>query len=110
MPHIVAEYSNNIENDITNCGVLGLIHKAIADIGLFSPEAVKSRSIAYDSYILPEGDISFLHITISILSGRSVEQRDEISKSIFFIANDSAISIDKISVDINEMDAATYSK
>jgi len=110
MPHIVTEYSDNLTNDIRESELLKKLHKAVVESGLFSPDAVKARSISYNDYILPDGTNNFIHITISILAGRTVEQRLALSKSAYQIAAEAIPSAQKISVNIHEMNKETYRK
>jgi len=110
MPHIVVEYSNNLTDSIQKSEILGKLHESIIESGLFSPDAVKSRSISYDDYILDEASNNFIHITISILSGRTTEQRLKLSESAYNTAIESVPSAQKISVNINEMNKETYKK
>ncbi len=110
MPHIVIEYSDNLQKEIKDSGITKKLHKTVIDSSLFSPEAVKARSISYNDYILPEGSKSFIHITVSILEGRSTGQKASLSNSIFDVAKKSISSCDKLSVDIHEMETESYRK
>lgn len=110
MPHIVLEYSKNLKPTVKRNNALVELHKAVVDSGLFSPEAVKARSESYKNYVLHDGFDSFVHITISILNNKTVEQRQKLSKDIFNLAHEIFIECDKISVDIHEMNIETYSK
>lgn len=110
MPHIVIEYSDNLGQNIKQSNLMTHAHQAVLDSALFSPDAVKARSLAYTDYVLPEGANSFIHITVSILQGRSVEERLSLSTAVFKVAQDLVSNADKISVDIHEMNTETYRK
>ena len=110
MPHIVVEHSSILETPMRESGLLPALHRAVVDSGLFSPEAVKARSVAYDDVVLPEGAANFVHITVSILSGRSEEQRAALAGDLFTLAQKTLPVADKLSVDIREMCAETYRK
>jgi 5-carboxymethyl-2-hydroxymuconate isomerase len=110
MPHIVVEYSDNLANEIKSSKITALLHKAVVDSGLFAPDAVKARSIGYSDYVLT-GDIkSFVHVTVSILGGRTVEQRKALNDSIFELVGKTIPNAEKVSADIREMDGAIYRK
>jgi 5-carboxymethyl-2-hydroxymuconate isomerase len=109
MPHIVIEYSNNLDNDVKSSGLTKLLHKTVIDSGLFSPDAVKARSIFYSDYVLHEAE-SFIHVTVSILNGRTVEQRNSLNESVFQAIKKAVPNAQKISSNIHEMDGAVYKK
>ena len=110
MPHIVIEYSDNLNKDIKESGITKKLHKTVVDSELFSPEAVKARSVGYSDYVLPEGSKSFIHVTVSILDGRTTGQKASLSNSVFDTAKKSIPSCDKLSVDIHEMETESYRK
>lgn len=110
MPHIVIEHSKNISEQVKSKQILSLIHKKVVGSGLFRPEAVKARSIEFTEYCLPEGANNFIHITVSILSGRSIEERSNLSQKLFKELEAHLPEIDKKSVNIHEMEKETYSK
>ena len=83
MPHIVIEYSNNIDNLVKNTNLVKTLHKVVTDSGLFAPEAVKARALIYNDYVLHGTSTSFIHVTTSILGGRTLSQRIELNEKIF---------------------------
>jgi len=110
MPHIVIEYSDNLKSEIKDSDISKKLHKTVIDSGLFSPEAVKARSIGYSDYVLPDGSKSFIHVTVSILDGRTTGQKASLSNNVFNTAKNAVKSCDKLSVDIHEMETESYRK
>lgn len=110
MPHIVVEYSSNVEAQFRSSNLLPKLHKAVEDSGLFDPQAIKARSLSYSDIVLPEGAQSFVHITVSILSGRSIEQRQSLNDAVFAALKAAMPDVDKPSSDIREMTVETYRK
>lgn len=110
MPHIVVEYSRNLENHVKDSRLLSELQSCVTASGLFDKNAIKSRSIAYDNFVMPGNNENFIHITVSILNGRSLEARKALSSSLFTISKGLIPLVDKLSVDIREMDAETYLK
>ncbi len=106
MPHIVIEHSNEME--ITE--LMQDLHHLICAFGEFNPSAVKSRSIAFNDYVLPENSDDFVHVTISILAGRAIELRQKLADSVFGLMRNSVSAQVKLSLDIREMVADTYRK
>lgn len=110
MPHIVVEYSDNLETQVKEPDFLPTLHRTVEASGLFNPQAIKARSIGYTHYTLPEGARHFLHVTVSILEGREEKPRRQLADALFSALKKLAPEVDKLSVDIREMDAATYRK
>ena len=109
MPHIVIEHSNNLNDEVKETNLCEKLYNLVADSGLFSQKAVKARSISYDNYVLAEGYDSFIHVTISILSGRDTVQRKALSDSAFELIK-RVSKADSVSVNLHEMNKETYNK
>jgi 5-carboxymethyl-2-hydroxymuconate isomerase len=110
MPHIVIEYSDNLQSHIKGTELMAQSHKIVVDSELFNPDDVKARSICYDDYYMTAGVDNFVHITISILEGRPTDKKHALSKAVFDNAKTLLPMADKVSVDIIDMDKATYQK
>lgn len=110
MPHIVVEYSDNLHTEVQQSNLLSTLHQVVLRSGLFSPEAIKARAQSYQHYILPEGSNNFIHITVSILSGRNIAQRKALSEAVFQATKQALAHVSKVSVNIHEMDALSYKK
>lgn len=110
MPHIVIEYSRNIDTAVRESGLMLSSYRTVLDAGLFDPEAVKARSIIYDDYVLPEGAEHFVHISVSIMAGRDDSARTALADALFAQAKQAVPHVSKLSVNIHEMDAQTYRK
>ena len=110
MPHIVVEYSRNLQHSVKDNHLLKELHKVVIESDLFSPEAVKARAVAYDDYVMTTPYDSFAHVNISILNGRPLEARKALLESVYAMARGLLPKADKISVNIHEMDADTYKK
>ena len=110
MPHLVIEYSENLRERVKETQLLKTLHTLVVDSGLFAPSAVKGRSLAYSDYVLPEGANSFIHITLSILAGRTLEQRVALNEKLFQTVHSLIGNVDKLSCNLHEMDKDTYRK
>jgi 5-carboxymethyl-2-hydroxymuconate isomerase len=106
MPHIVIEYSENLEV----IDMMQDLQKLVCEFGLFNPDAVKSRSVAYQDYILPNGYDDFVHVTLSILEGREEAAKQKLADEAFVIMQRYYAKNVKLSFDIREMFAISYRK
>ncbi len=120
MPHIIIEHSANFTKNSVD-----LMKKEIPQImakiteGNFDADQCKSRSHLFDEYLVGSPDqssASFLHVTIKILSGRTLEARKKLSAQVIEFAkktfDDLGLKTKRcdLSVDIVEMDKETYQK
>ena len=87
--------------------------------GNFDADQCKCRSVSFDEYFVGRSDqsrASFIHITLKVLTGRSIEVRKNLSQHIIEFTQkfftDLYIPTNRcdISVDIVEMERDTYQK
>ncbi|WP_122899106.1 5-carboxymethyl-2-hydroxymuconate Delta-isomerase [Acinetobacter sp. B51(2017)] len=115
MPHIHVEYSANVQ-DLAIKPLLLALNQAMLD-GAYVKSAVdvKSRAIRQQDFVigLDAQDQGYVHVKVSLLNGRSLELKSEISRKILSVLQDYVpvqnIQI-QLCVEILEMDKTTYSK
>lgn len=85
MPHIVVEYSANLENQIDILKLVETIHHAALKTGVFEVAAVRTRAARRDYYAIADGhrDNAFVAIWARIAPGRPVETRQRVGQEIF---------------------------
>lgn len=85
MPHIVAEYSANLERNVDIMALLDVIHGAVVATGAFPLEVVRVRAARRDQFKIANNDPrnAFLAIVGHIAPGRPQNVRHEIGKSMF---------------------------
>ncbi len=119
MPHLIIEHSGNIKRK----SIAALEHK-IQNImqeqeGNFDADQCKCRSLSFDEYLVGRSDqtiSSFIHITLKVLTGRSIQIRQNLSQKIidfvqkFYADLNLSTKRCDISVDIVEMERDTYQK
>jgi 5-carboxymethyl-2-hydroxymuconate isomerase len=122
MPHTTIEHSFIINKPNIDEFLLCVNQRIANSKGDFSIFECKARTILYDNFLVAE-NISvgilrqdFMHITIKIMSGRSLEIRQNLAKNLLkmtktFIQNNN-LSQNKISlsIDIVEMCRDIYQK
>lgn len=120
MPHIIVEHSSDISNKNV-VDFLPKIQQELAQIegGNFSLEACKARSLQFDEYFVGsknQENSAFFHITIKILSGRSLQIKQETAQKIakiaekFLLAQNLKKERTDLSVDIVDMEKEIYQK
>ena len=115
MPHIHVEYSDNIENlDVKP--LLVALNQCLVDGEYATAIDIKTRAICQKNYVvgIDEQNQGYIHVKISLLTGRSLETRQAISKQtldtlVRFIPHQSKVEV-QACVEIIEMPKETYSK
>lgn len=92
MPHLIIEHSFNIKKSAIR-SLEQEIQNIMASIteGNFDPDQCKTRSNSFDEYFVGKPDqttSSFLHITIKILSGRTLETRKKLAEKVVNFSKD----------------------
>ena len=77
MPHILVEYSSNLEPDLDSKKLVASLHAAAIDTGLFETHMIRTRAARRDVFCAGQDGFAgaFLHITVRIKIGRSSGQR-----------------------------------
>ena len=72
MPHLILEYSRNIDEDIEIEGLMRRLHQTVFDTGLWDISALRTRAEPRDRYFIADGDPTngFMHLTVRIRAGR----------------------------------------
>jgi 5-carboxymethyl-2-hydroxymuconate isomerase len=118
MPHLIVEYSNNLEGRVAIEKLAHSVHQAALASGVFEVGAVRTRTERRDTYVIADGhpDNTFVAVIARIASGRSPEIRKRLGRMIFdAVCNDLAAAFEStpmgISVEVQEIDpTASFKK
>lgn len=112
MPNLVMEYSNSAGERMNIEGLLEDLHQSALECGLFDVDSVKSRAHRYHSWLIGEkgNDADFIHIDFQLLSGRTTEQKRDLSRRLMAILTKQASNIDSLTVNIRDMDKECFLK
>ncbi len=85
MPHLIVEYSANLEGDLDMRRVIDALHAAALDSGVFPIGGVRVRAARRDLYKIADGhpDNGFIHVQARIGAGRAPEVRQKAAELIF---------------------------
>lgn len=85
MPHLIVEYSANLETRFDRDGLLDRLHAVALETGLFPIGGVRIRAYRAEHYRIADcaPDNAFVHVTAMVGSGRSLEKRKAASEQIF---------------------------
>ena len=85
MPHFIAECTDNIREQADLPALFALVNEALAATGIFPIGGIRSRAIWLDTWQMADGkhDYAFVHMTLKIGTGRSLESRQEVGGMLF---------------------------
>lgn len=85
MPHFYAECTDNIRREADLPALFAKVNQALADTGIFPLAGVRSRAIWLDTWQMADGrrDYAFVHMTLKIGHGRSLESREQVGAMLF---------------------------
>jgi 5-carboxymethyl-2-hydroxymuconate isomerase len=81
MPHIIVEYSANLETDVPPQALVHAIHATIRDCGTFNLGAIRTRAERRDVFEIADGDPThgFISVTVLMAPGRDAETKKHVS-------------------------------
>lgn len=85
MPHLILDHSANLEARADIPALCASLHEAMRNCGLFELGAIRVRALRAENYavadLLPEN--AYLHLTLRIGAGRSLDDRKRAGEAIF---------------------------
>jgi 5-carboxymethyl-2-hydroxymuconate isomerase len=85
VPHIIVEYSANIQKHADVPGLIRTVHQAALASGLFATAAVRTRAERRDVFAIADEhpQNAFVAITIRMASGRTDGERQRLGDLVF---------------------------
>ena len=110
MPHCIIEYSNDLETEVETSTLLSSVYNAALESELFFENDIKVRALAFKYFTIGQTWQKFIHVTVKILSGRTLEQRKALSQLILNKLKNLVSNSVSLSVEIAELDKESYAK
>ena len=84
MPHILLEYTSNIQEETDFKQLFTNIHHIIHTSGGVNIENCKSRAICHDKYFIGQGEAmnAFINLRVQLLEGRSIELKSQLGNEL----------------------------
>ncbi|WP_299875956.1 5-carboxymethyl-2-hydroxymuconate Delta-isomerase [uncultured Cocleimonas sp.] len=111
MPHCIIEHSEDVLSSVNQQQLIDTVLTGAKKSALFELDHIKLRTQSYEYY--QKGDVKqagFIHVTLRILEGRTEEQRQELSEKVLSEFDGLSLKRVTITVEIVEMETASYSK
>lgn len=85
MPHLIVEYSANIGEILDLDSLLDRMHATAVESGMFPLGGIRIRAYKSEHYRIADcaPDNAFVHITAIVGAGRSLDRREQVSKTLF---------------------------
>ena len=85
MPHFISECTDNIREQADLPGLFAKVNEALAATGIFPIGGIRSRAHWLDTWQMADGkqEYAFVHMTLKIGAGRSLESREEVGEMLF---------------------------
>jgi len=108
VPHCVIEHSANIDGNT----LISSVYKGALESSLFEAQGsdIKIRALSYSNYQTGSVDIDFVHVTLKILSGRSIEKKSMLTQLVLEQLKTLSMSNCSISVEVSDIDRDSYAK
>ena len=111
MPHIVVEYSANLEEALPIAKLVADVHRAVLATGTFKLGAVRTRAARRDIYVIADGDPenAFINVIARIGRGRPPEKRRGLAEAIMVVLDRETVELVRsrgvaLSVYVEEID------
>ena len=108
MPHCIVEHSSTLSSEL----IIPLVFSGAMKSQLFEADGsdIKVRSVAYQNYLTGPIKSDFVHVVLKILSGRSVEQKQMLSRSVLGELQSLKLQNCSLTVEVVDIDRVSYSK
>ncbi len=85
MPHLIVEYSANLEKSVDIPALLRAVHGAALATGVFPIGGLRTRAERREHYVIADGhaDNGFIHVQVRIGAGRAADVRQTAAEQIF---------------------------
>ncbi len=117
MPHVMIDYSRNLEDRLDLAGLCRAIRDAAEATGVLPVAGLRVRATACDHVVIADGDPdhAFLDISLRLRAGRSMADRERATAEIFaaaeaYCAGVLATSSFMLSFEMREIDPALSPK
>ncbi|WP_415902108.1 5-carboxymethyl-2-hydroxymuconate Delta-isomerase [Neptuniibacter sp. QD29_5] len=110
MPHLIIEYSKQIEDKVEITTVMEKVFQGAIAANLFAEKDIKVRAHAYEQHMNGAGLNGFIHVSSRILSGRNTEQKTQLTEAVLNELKTLGLKDLSITVEVLDIDRNSYAK
>ncbi len=108
MPHIVLECAEDILARYSGEDLIMQVHATVLASQLFNEQDIKIRVKSYNDYAVGGKHEAFIHLFATIMPGRTVDQRAQLSKAVVVKLVEMFPDIKHITMSIDEFEKETF--
>lgn len=115
MPHIIAEYSANLEDRLDVQALVDDLHRAAVDSAIAEIVGIRTRAVAREHFRVADGrpENGFVHIVARLRIGRPEEKRKALGQALLAAADKRLANVYPthpigLTVEIHEIDHMTF--
>lgn len=117
MPHLMIDYSANVEPDVDMGAFCDTLRDVAASIDAFPLAGVKVRAVRVEHYAIADGnpEHGFIDISVRIREGRDMQTKQNAAQKLFDAANEFVAGVMQrrslaLSLELRDIDAALSPK
>ncbi len=110
MPNCTIEYARELESKLAPETLLDEVFQGLVTSGLFDVANINVRLIPFDHYQSAGGKRPFIHVTVKVFPGRSLEQKKGLSECVAERLRNVAYPPTLLTVEILELEKESYSR
>lgn len=90
MPHLIIEYSANLEAQLDIDGLVRAMHEEAVSIDALPTGGIRTRAARRETFLVADGDPDngFINVTLRIAEGRPMDVRRETGERLFGVLTD----------------------
>jgi len=90
MPHLIIDYSANLEDAIDMAGLCNALRIAMMDMDIFPAAGVRVRAMAATHYSIADGNPAhgYIDISLRLRAGRQLAAKKAATQTLFKLAED----------------------
>jgi 5-carboxymethyl-2-hydroxymuconate isomerase len=108
MPHCLIDCPQTLARSVGEQTLLATVHDALDAFGLFKAGDIKVRLNTFTHYRCGAGADDFVHVVLSVLSGRSAEQRRRLASATVAALVALLPDVESLSMEVVEMPRETF--
>ena len=112
MPHIMIDYSGNLDDCVDMPGLCDVLRKTAASLDIFPETGVRVRAVRVDHYSIADGDPAhgFVDMSVRLREGRAQDAKEAAVAALFdaakrFLADVLASRPIMVSMEMRDIDA-----
>jgi 5-carboxymethyl-2-hydroxymuconate isomerase len=110
MPHAIIEYAQSLTSQLDPKTLMTSVFDGAVNSALFDEADIKVRAMAFEYHQSGKSVDHFIHVTMKLLSGRTLEQRAYLSTCVMAELETLHLESLSLTVEVMEIERASYLK